>query len=471
MARSGNKLTVALLKNYITFMLITIGIFFISYVYLGFRLSEAFNKTNVPFVDIIEGTLADYKNININQLKKVDGYIEIVDSKGMVVHRDGVLGDTLKNSYTYDELLYIASLNSDSKYTVFLKTFTDNRGERLTVIIRVPNSKVNLSINLLGVPYSAGKPFYKQYIMVFGAVFIVFAINVIIYSIYTAKKIKEPLNEIDTALMKVIDGDFTAKLHLDGEEEFQVIRNTINYLTFKLNKSQEENKKLQESKNRMLLDLSHDVKTPMTTIRGFSSALCEGMIEDEEKKQVYYETINKKAERVSELIDDLFEFVRMDTVQSTLKLQSVELNELLREVVLEYYDEILEKGFSLNVDILENSIFLRLDVKLIKRALINLIENAIKYNEEGARIGISLKEDETYIEIFISDNGVGIPNSIRETLFEAFVRGDESRKTDGGSGLGLSIAKKVIENHGGEIDLLPPNDQYNTIFRIKLYKD
>ncbi|MGL4772294.1 MAG: ATP-binding protein [Clostridium sp.] len=469
--RKSNKLTVALFKNYITFMLISVGIFLVAYLYLGWSLSDTFSKTSIPFVDIMEGKYDDFSEMNLEDLKKIGGYIEIINSNGNVIHRDGIYkSEHVQNHYTRDEILKEASLNSDEKYTVFLKTYDDVEGEQITILLRVPNNRVNLSINVLGVPYRAAKPFYDQYLKVVSVLFLLFVINVLIYSVYTAKKIKHPLKKIDNALTKVIDGDLTTKLDFDGEKEFEVIRDTLNYLTYKLRKSQDDNKKLEESKNRMLLDLSHDIKTPMTTIRGFSAALYDGMIEDEEKKQAYYKTIHKKAERVSGLIDDLFEFVKMDTVQNVIKVEEVDICEMLRQIVLEFYDELEERGFFLDVDIPENNIELKVDYKLIKRAFTNLLENAIKYNESNTEIRVYLKEEFNRVCIEICDNGVGIPSSIRDTLFDAFVRGDESRKSDGGSGLGLSIAKKVIENHGGEISLICNNPKYSTIFRIILYK-
>ncbi|MGL5149473.1 MAG: ATP-binding protein [Clostridium sp.] len=451
-------------------MMISVVIFFIAYMYLGWTLSHTFSKTNIPFVDMLEGNYSDFKKINIDELKRIDGYIEIINNRGTVIHRDGVYDDNVKNNYTKEEIIDVTSLNSDDKYTVFVKRYKDTTTGPITILIRVPNNRVNLSINILGVPYSAAKPFYNQYIKVMSVLFLLFVINVTIYTIYTSKKLKRPLNKIDTALTNVIEGDLESKVEFDGEKEFEVIRDTINYLTYKLKKSQEENKRLQESKNRMLLDLSHDIKTPMTTIRGFSSALYDGLIEDEDKKNSYYKTIHKKSERVSELIDDLFEFVKMDAVQNTLKVESVDVCEMVRQIVLEFYDELEEKGFEIEIDIPENKIFVELDYKLIKRSLTNLLENAIKYNEEETKIGVYLVENSTNIIIDICDNGVGIPESIKTNLFDAFVRGDESRQSDGGSGLGLSIAKKVVENHGGEIKLISDSGKYRTIFRIILYK-
>ena len=193
-------------------------------------------------------------------------------------------------------------------------------------------------------------------------------------------------------------------------------------------KQVEENKKLEESKTRMLIDLSHDIKTPITTIRGFSAALYENLIEEEEQRKRYYKTIYNKSEKVGELVDDLFEFVELESVQYKLKLEVVDICEFLRQLIAEYFDEISEREFDLVVNIPEIVIELKIDKRLFKRVISNLIDNSLKYNPPGTRLKIELRELGRSIVIEVSDNGVGIPDDIKDTLFDPFVRGDSSRK-------------------------------------------
>jgi signal transduction histidine kinase len=277
--------------------------------------------------------------------------------------------------------------------------------------------------------------------------------------------------KIDEALGKVIEGDYEDKLIIKGQKEFIVISDTINFLIDKLKFSREENTRLEQSKTRMLMDLSHDIKTPITTIRGFSAALYQGLIEEEDKKERYYKTIYNKAEHVGELVDDLFEYVKMDSTQYVLKLQVVDVCEFVRQVVVNYYDELEEKNFELIVKIPEDFINLNIDPKLFKRVISNLIQNAIKYNPKGTKLRVEVKEFKRYVSIEVADSGVGIKSEIQDKVFDAFVRGDESRSSDGGSGLGLAIAKKIVENHGGEIELFTNRKDESTIFSIRMYKN
>ena len=473
MNRRNGKLLVSLFKNYITFVITLTLIFCLSYMYLGHKMSKTVEEQQAPVLDLLHGKLKDYKDLNEDVLIKLDGYVEVLNKNRQVVHRGGAIPKKgIKDYYSEYELLQTIAMNDNNDYYhVLLDTIDGDNGDDFkTILLRVPKDKVYLAINLFSVPYSLGKPLFKLYIKVIGIALVFFLISVVSYSIWTAKKLKKPLSKIDDALGKVIEGDYEEKLVLDGEKEFIVISDTINYLIDKLKSSQEENKRLQESKTRMLIDLSHDIKTPITTIRGFSAALYENLIEEEEQKKRYYKTIYSKSEIVGELVDDLFEFVKLESVQYTLKLETVDICEFLRQLIAEYFDEINEREFDLVVNIPDSIIYLNIDKRLFRRAINNLIENAMKYNPKGTRLTIEVRDLLRIIIIEISDNGIGIPDEIKEILFDPFVRGDLSRKSDGGSGLGLSITKKIIESHNGEISIVKRKGGDNTIFSIKMYK-
>lgn len=340
---------------------------------------------------------------------------------------------------------------------------------------------VNISLSYLIPDFTATtaegkvliKEFQKYYSVIAKLVFVGMGLSfmlILAYSLITINMIKRPLKQIDDALIKIIDSQYDEKLELDGALEFLVVSNTINYLIEKFKSTNEEKIKLKESKDAMLLDLSHDIKTPITSIRGFSQALNDGMIDNEDDKRRYYKNILNKSERVSELVDDLFEFVRMDSIEYTLKLEKVDINEYIRKIVLSYYEEIIEKGFQIQINISEDPIFIKIDTRTYKRALINLIENAIKHNKKGTSIRVEVRETKKFVIIEVGDNGKGIDKEFRAKIFDAFVRTDTSRTSAGGSGLGLAIAHKIVEKHGGEISLLNGRAGEKTIFYIKAYK-
>ncbi len=465
--KKKDKLVITVFKRYISFVIILGCICLVSYAYLGIELSKVIDKNSIPVLDIINGKYIDYNTIDVNELKKLKGEIEILDLSGNVKKRIGNISVN-KNHYTDKELLNIASKKEVGAYQVFLNSIKNKDGEEYIAILRVPKDKFIFNVNLLEMPFSVSKPFYKEYGKVFAITIGIALFCIIIYSTWTARKISKPLKKIDDALVDIINGNYNEPLTINGEEEFQGVKETLNFLIDKLKKSEEENKRLEESKNRLMLDLAHDIKTPMTTIKSYSMALYEDMIEDEDKRKDYFKTLYRKSERVSELIEDLFEFVKLDNKKSMINVENVNIAEELRFIVLEFYEEIESLNIEPIINIPEGPIFLNLDLKLIKRGISNIIENSIKYNINATYIKIELIETIDNVDIYISDDGIGVPKSINKTLFDEFVRGDESRGTDGGTGLGLAISKRIIEKHGGEIKLLDVSK--GALFQIILKK-
>ena len=426
----------------------------------------------MPIINVINGEFTDYKDIKNHDLESIGAYIEVLNRNKEVIYRNGEVPEGLQDSYSEEEFEDLISGTVDKKYNfnVICKSVMEDNGDRSLVLIMIPKDRLSFTFRLSGIPYKVGKPLYKLYITVIGMGIFLSVVSIILYSMWTTKRIKKPLEKIDKALGKVIDGDYDKKLTLTGQKEFIVISDTINYLIEKLKRSKEENAKLEESKTRMLMDLSHDIKTPITTIRGFSAALYEGLIEDEDKKRRYYKTIYNKSEHVGELVDELFEFVKLQNTQNILQIEEVDICEFMRQIVVNFVDELEEKKFDLEVNIPDDIIKLKIDCRLFKRAISNLIQNAIKYNPEKTRLRVEIREFKTYVVIEIADTGIGIPDNIKDNLFEAFVRGDKSRSSDGGSGLGLAIASKIIQNHGGTIEVFKGKGEEKTVFYIKIYK-
>lgn len=233
---------------------------------------------------------------------------------------------------------------------------------------------------------------------------------------------------------------------------------------------QEEELRLQyeRARNLMLSDIAHDLRTPITTIAGYSKALNDGMVTSEEKKREYLEAIENKSERMSDLITLLFEYVRLDSDNYVLKKTEIDIPELLRENAALLYSDVEEKGMSFEIDIPEEPCMVNVDRLQFSRVITNLINNALKHNEAGTEIELKMSSNQEEIEISISDNGTMIAPLVAEHVFEPFVVADASRESKGGSGLGLSIAKKIVEMHGGTIQLKQDYEENKKSFIIHL---
>ena len=222
-------------------------------------------------------------------------------------------------------------------------------------------------------------------------------------------------------------------------------------------------------RNLLLSDITHDLKTPITTVAGYVQALNDGMVEDPEKQKQYLESIRKKSLEMSELITLLFNYVKLDSEGFDLKKERINITELILQLVAGAYTDMEEAGMILDIDISEEADYAEVDKTQFSRAFTNLLTNAIKHNESGTSIKISMKKKLSYLVIKVMDSGERIDPALAGHLFDPFVMGDESRNSRGGSGLGLSVSKKVIEMHGGNLTLEQPTEEgYTKAFCIKI---
>lgn len=257
---------------------------------------------------------------------------------------------------------------------------------------------------------------------------------------------------------------------MKGSIKYKEMSENLKRTAEELEQKNREKTRLEESKKQMLADISHDLKTPITTIQGYSKVLYEGLVKDEEQTKKYLRYIYEKSIRVTSLIDELFMFSKLDSPVVPIQKEKKDICEFYRGVIAEHYDIFEEKDMELDIEIPDEKIMYAFDQKLLNRALSNLLQNANKYNTEGTKVFLKLTKSEEKIVIEVGDDGIGIREDIARTLFDPFVRGDKSRMNDEGSGLGLAITKKIIELHNGSIlvDTKPKQGKTNFIIEFPI---
>lgn len=273
------------------------------------------------------------------------------------------------------------------------------------------------------------------------------------YALWTAKRITGPLEQIAAAIQRMEEGKYSERLNIAAGYEFSVIQRRFNDMAESLEISEAENRRLQDGKRRMLADLSHDLKTPITTIQGYAKALELGIFDQEEKKEKCLDLIYKKATHVTELIDQIFNLTKLDRPDHPLMLEPVDIAELLRETAAAFYEPFEEKDFQMMVDIPAEEVLTECDPSLIRRAISNLLSNALRHNPPGTQVSVRLVKKGNQLSMAIEDNGIGISDEMKAIIFDPFVRGDAARQEDGGTGLGLAIVKQIAELHGAELHL------------------
>ncbi|MBP5654974.1 MAG: HAMP domain-containing histidine kinase [Clostridiales bacterium] len=221
-----------------------------------------------------------------------------------------------------------------------------------------------------------------------------------------------------------------------------------------LERQREEAQKEEERKRYLMIsDIVHDLKTPMTTVSGYAQALSDGMVA-EESKQEYLDAITAKTGRMNEIVTMLFDYVKLDSQGYSITKTRTDLCELVRECVADHYTDIENAGCEPDIDIPEYPIMIDADRMQFGRVINNLIANAIKHNPDGTDIGIFIRRDGDEIRVLVADSGNPIDKETADNLFDAFVTGDRSRGSSGGTGLGLFISRKICDMHGFTIKLV-----------------
>lgn len=221
-----------------------------------------------------------------------------------------------------------------------------------------------------------------------------------------------------------------------------------------LEKQREEEQKEEERKRYLMIsDIVHDLKTPMTTVSGYAQALSDGMVK-EGSEQEYLDAIKAKTGRMNEIVTMLFDYVKLDSQGYSITKTKTDLCELVRECVADHYTDMENSGCEPEVDIPEEEIIIDADRMQFGRVINNLITNAIRHNPDGTDIGIFIRTDGDEKRVLVADSGVPIDKETADELFEAFVTGDRSRGSSGGTGLGLFISHKICEMHGYQIKLV-----------------
>lgn len=226
--------------------------------------------------------------------------------------------------------------------------------------------------------------------------------------------------------------------------------------------------RIERSMRRMLSNISHDIKTPLTVILGYTEMMANDESLTPQQLNSLLNIVNLKAEEVIGLINKFFELAKLESEDKTVEISKVNINEICRKKILDYYDILSSKDFKVSILIPEDIYYALVNTIEMERVLDNLLSNAIKYGADGKMVGLEVKADKEHIYIVVSDQGKGIDEIHKEHVFDRMYTMDDSRNSRyQGSGLGLTITKTLVEKMGGEI-LLESTPYHRTAFTVKL---
>jgi len=269
-----------------------------------------------------------------------------------------------------------------------------------------------------------------------------------VMSILIVRSITRSVLSLEAATKRVAEGELDAPISVEGSNEIASLSRSLNSL-------RERIKEDQARQSRFIMGISHDLKTPLALVKGYTEAI-EGEIEGTElaeggKTASYLGIIEAKADQLEGMIDDLIDFMRVDTGEWSSGLKEVEIGPFLGSFVKRVEADANLLGREARGKIaLPGGLFVKMDERLATRALENLVFNGLRYTSEGGIVSIEAKEEGRLIRIIVSDDGPGIAPEDIPHIFEPFYRGTSSRREQG-MGLGLSIVKTVVESHGWSI--------------------
>ncbi|AYF53867.1 HAMP domain-containing histidine kinase [Clostridium botulinum C] len=474
--RQNKKVYTAMFKQYILFVFLIIIVFvsgiLVTLIGIGKLVSSKDYISDIQkFYKASSIVKSDYKNIDAGEITSVGGWVEILDKNKNVIYVIGNKKDS-KKVYTEDEILTLIEENSDKNkvdttYLHSIDIFYVGK-KKYYCMVKIPPGIINIDIDKEG---STEEYIHKVVHKLFRGIIhtsLFILLVILFYALWTSRRIVKPLREILKGINKMTEGDYSARINFEHENEFSEIKEAFNFMARKIEQGTKEREKAEIFKQQLFTDISHDLKTPITSIQGYSKALYDGVVQGEEKKRRYIKTIYDKSKRLVDLVENVHELAKLGNGNYSIYKEEIDICEFLREIITGFYFEIENKKFDFEIDIPEEEILFYIDKSEMTRAISNIISNSLKYNSYNTKLKIQLIKRDNSIEIIIADDGSGIPDELKDIIFEAFTRADTSRITTGGTGLGLSIAKKIVEKHNGDISL-EYNNEYKTIFKIVLY--
>lgn len=308
-------------------------------------------------------------------------------------------------------------------------------------------------------------------LVIVSTIFILKELSTLIFSVQMRKRIMEPLGKLKVGVDEISKGHYGYQVEEDNINMVGDLIDSFNKMSRELKEASDLKDKYETNRKELIAGISHDLKTPITSIIGYVDAIQTGVATTKEKQNTYLSIIEANAKYTDRLINDLFMFSKLDINQMKYEFVSLPIAEFLRDVVIEKQFELEEKGITVAYEIdISDQLMLPIDGKMVYRILSNILSNAVKYgDQEKPEIYIQASQETDGIKVMITDNGPGIPANELKQIFDVFYRGDSARNKEiGGTGLGLAITKQLVEAHGGSINAFSKMGSGTTIvFTLK----
>lgn len=452
--KNKGKISNQFLINYLIVFLLSLIAALFAYLLTSFA-NDVISKTLVK--NIYPANLImkdDYINIEAEPVVENGGGVQVIDENYKVVYSKGLntLGAKEFSAGEFTNFL-MKSKEKGYKYSYDI-LYNDN--ERFWLIVTFPTS-IRLDVSFVYNKEAVSKDINNvsgAFALVFIFYLLLLGLFAIIFSRISSEPIIKPLRMLTEGTKRLREGDYSARVNLNLKNEFLELQNTFNEMAEKIELEIKLREQTEDEQKRMIMDISHDLKNPLASVVGYTELCLKRSHELDKDVNSYLQIILKNSKRAGSLLNDLFEFYKLESTQFSMKLVKTDICEYLRQICGDLLPMLEHAVFEHEFNIPENVIDVMLDSSQMNRVLYNLTDNLIRYNTEGTTVSVSLYEEKNNAVILFKDNGIGIPSEVAKNIFKPFVRVDDSRNSKtGGTGLGLSIAYKIMKAHGGSIDI------------------
>lgn len=410
----------------------------------NFNISD-FVRNFEQYIDIDENNKLYINDNGKNLINKSNSWIQILDEENGEVY-SYKKPEIIKDKHTPIEIIngykYGGGLGDSSQILAGSKYLNDTN---YTYLIGFPMKDLQKHIFITETDTMVK---YIKYAMVL--IIIVDFIIAIVFGYIFSKGLIKPVKNIIGAVDDLHDGNY--EIHYKEKGIYKNVFKNLNTLSYKLKENELERKKIDKMRDDWIANISHDIKTPLSSIKGYAEVLIEDYDFSKEDIKTYAGIINDKSDYIKKLVDDLNLNMKLKNSKSILNKEKANVVSLAKNVVIDILNDSKYSDSYIEFKCSEDKIFMDIDKILMQRVLNNLIYNALAHNENDINIIVSIyKNDKTYISI--SDNGKGISEVDLENIFDRYYRGTNTGQAHKGSGLGMSIAKEIVNAHHGDITI------------------
>ena len=298
-------------------------------------------------------------------------------------------------------------------------------------------------------------------------------LGILLFSV-TFMILQEPyiryISRISEAVQNISEGDLNTVIDVIGDDEFSSMAANLNHMAADIKKLMEKERESERTKNELITNVAHDLRTPLTSIIGYLELLAGNQQVPADMQNKYIEIAYGKSRRLQKLIEDLFGFTKLNCGKIAMHVGQIDIVKLLGQLVEEAYPNFVEKGLSYDLQSNVPAKIINADGNLLARLFDNLIGNAIKYGADGKRVLVKIHAEGETVTVSVTNYGYVIPADELPLIFNKFYRVEQSRSSStGGTGLGLAIAKEIVDMHGGTISVA--SNLNGTVFTVKLQVD